>query len=60
MSAKGYLSGSVITVLGSDTKLYSANYYDKKGRVTKTVSSNLLSGYETTTTIYTLPVNLQA
>lgn len=60
LSAKGYLSGSVITVLGSDTKLYSANYYDKKGRVTKTVSSNLLSGYETTTTIYTLPVNLQA
>ena len=53
LSAKGYLSGSVITVLGSDTKLYSANYYDKKGRVTKTVSSNLLSGYETTTTIYT-------
>ncbi|MEI3456521.1 MAG: RHS repeat-associated core domain-containing protein [Bacteroides cellulosilyticus] len=53
VSAKGYLSGSVITVLGSDTKLYSANYYDKKGRVTKTVSSNLLSGYETTTTIYT-------
>ncbi len=53
VSAKGYLSGSVITVLGSETKLYSANYYDKKGRVTKTVSSNLLSGYETTTTIYT-------
>ena len=53
LSAKGSLSGSVITVLGSETKLYSANYYDKKGRVTKTVSSNLLSGYETTTTIYT-------
>ena len=62
VSAKGSLSGSVVTVLGTDTKLYSANYYDKKGRVTKTVSSNLLSGYETTTTIYTFtgkPANVK-
>ncbi len=53
LSAKGSLSGSVITVLGSETKLYSANYYDKKGRVTKSVSGNLIGGYETTTTVYT-------
>ena len=53
LSAKGSLSGSVIIVLGSNTKLYFANYYDKKGRVTKSVSGNLIGGYETTTTVYT-------
>ena len=50
---KGYLTGSEITVPGTSTKLYRAYYYDVKGQVTKTVQSNLLNGYEVTTTSYT-------
>ena len=50
---KGYLTGSEITVLGTSTRLYTAYYYDVKGQVTKTVQSNLLNGYEVTTTGYT-------
>ena len=50
---KGYLTGSEITVLGTSTRLYTAYYYDVKGQVTKTVQSNLLNGYEVTTTSYT-------
>ena len=53
IDAKGYVTGSVITVLGSSTKLYSANYYDFEGRITKTVQGNLLEGYDTTNTVYT-------
>lgn len=53
VNAKGYLTGSVTAILESGTKLYSANYYDKRGRVTKSVSGNHLGGYETTNTTYT-------
>ena len=53
INAKGLLTGSVITVLDSNAKLYSANYYDKKGRMIKDVSSNLMGGYETTNTVFT-------
>ena len=53
VNAKGYLTGSEVTVPGTTTKLYTAYYYDVKGRVTKTVQSNLLSGYDVTTTSYT-------
>ena len=34
-NAKGYLTGNVVTVLEDGKKLYSANYYDVKGRMTK-------------------------
>ena len=47
------LTASVITVLDSTTKLYSANYYNEKGRLVKTVASNHLGGYDTTVTTYT-------
>lgn len=43
---------SVITVLGSSTKLYSANYYDFEGRITKTFRQ-FAGGYDTTSTVYT-------
>ncbi|KAB4172828.1 RHS repeat-associated core domain-containing protein, partial [Bacteroides uniformis] len=47
------LTASVATVLGSSNKIYTAYYYDIKGRVAKTVQSNLLGGYDVTATIYT-------
>lgn len=50
---KGSLTGSVTTVLGSSTKLYTAYYYDIMGRVVKTVRSNLSGGYDVTETAYT-------
>ncbi|NDV60156.1 RHS repeat domain-containing protein [Bacteroides sp. 519] len=53
ISAKGLQTGSVTTVLDSSTKLYSANYYDTKGRVICAVSSNHLGGYDKITTSYT-------
>lgn len=53
VNAKGFLTGSIITVLGGNTKLYFANYYDKKGQIIKKVSGNTMGGYETTNTIYT-------
>ena len=52
-NGKGVITGSVITVLDSNIKIYSANYYDMKGRVVKTVQSNLLGGYDITSTVYT-------
>ncbi len=51
--AKGLLTGCEIAVLGNGTKLYSTLYYDIRGRVVKTVESNLLGGYDRTTTTYT-------
>lgn len=52
--AGGLLTGMVTTLLdGSGKKLYTAYYYDEKGRPEKTVSSNHLGGYDTTTTVYT-------
>ena len=62
VNAKGYLTGSITAILENGAKLYSANYYDKRGRVTKTVSSNHLGGYETTNTTYTFtgrPLTIQ-
>ena len=52
-NGKGALTASVATVLGSSNKIYTAYYYDIKGRVVKTVQSNLLGGYDVTATIYT-------
>ena len=52
--AGGLLTSTVTTLLdGSGKKLYTAYYYDEKGRLEKTVSSNHLGGYDTTTTVYT-------
>ena len=52
-NGKGALTASVATVLGSSNKIYTAYYYDIKGRVVKTVQSNLLGGYDVTATVYT-------
>ena len=51
--AMGSLTGTVMNVLGSNDKIYTAYYYDIKGRVTRKVQSNLLGGYDVTTTTYT-------
>ena len=51
--ATGSLTGTVMNVLGSSDKIYTAYYYDIKGRVTRKVQSNLLGGYDVTTTTYT-------
>lgn len=53
----GSLTGTVMNVLGGDAKIYTAYYYDFKGRVTKKVQSNLLGGYDVTTTSYTFTGN---
>ncbi|WP_243636133.1 hypothetical protein, partial [Bacteroides sp. AM30-16] len=50
---KGALTASVATVLGSSNKIYTAHYYDIKGRVVKTVQSNPLGGYDVAATVYT-------
>ena len=50
--SKGYLTGSIITVLGGSTPIWRAYYYDIKSRVTKTVENNLLSGFDITSTVY--------
>ena len=53
VSAKGLETGSRIATLEeTPTNCYTVNHYDIKGRNTKTVSSNHLSGYETVTTTY--------
>ena len=50
---RGSLTDSAVTVFGSSTKIYKAFYYDIKGRMTKSVQNNLLSGYDITSTVYT-------
>ena len=52
-NGKGYLTASVVTVLGSSNKIYKAFYYDIKGRTVKTIENNLLSGYDIHNTVYT-------
>ena len=49
----GYLTGSVIAVLGSTDKLYKAYYYDIKGQVVKSVQNNLMGGHDVTSIVYT-------
>lgn len=50
----GMLTATVSALLdGSGKRLYTAYYYDEKGRLEKTVSSNHLDGYDVTTTAYT-------
>ncbi len=50
---RGSLTGSAITVLGSSDKIYTAYYYDIRGREIKRVRNNLLGGYDVTSTVYT-------
>ncbi len=52
-ATEGALTASVATVLGSSNKIYTAHYYDIKGRVVKTVQSNPLGGYDVAATVYT-------
>lgn len=54
---KGSLTGSEITVFGDSKKIYVAHYYDIRGRVVKTVRSNLSGGYDVTATTYTFTDN---
>lgn len=54
---KGFLTGSVITALGSNDKIHVAYYYDIKGRETQRVQSNLLGGHDVTNTVYTFTGN---
>jgi hypothetical protein len=51
--AKGSITGTVMNVFGSGEKIYTAYYYDAKGRVIKTIENNLMGGYNTTETTYT-------
>lgn len=53
-SAQGYLTGAVTSLLDSSSKLFSAQYYDIRGQVVKSISSNHLGGYETINKTYTL------
>ncbi|QIK52889.1 RHS repeat-associated core domain-containing protein [Dysgonomonas sp. HDW5B] len=46
---KGLLTGTSVTLLdGSDTFLHSVSYYDNRGRVVQTISSNHLEGEDKT------------
>ena len=51
-NSRGFLTGTMTKVLGTDTKLYTAFYYDIEGHVTKKVQQNLLGGHDITTTAY--------
>ena len=57
LSGWGKLTGQVIGIPGSSTKIYVAYYYDAKGRVKRKVESNLLGGHEVTETTYTFTGN---
>ena len=48
----GRLTGCVYTLFGSELLLYKAFYYDEKGRVVKTVGTNMMGGFDTYTTTY--------
>ena len=51
-NSRGFLTGTMAKVLGTDTKLYTAFYYDIEGKVTKKVQQNMLGGHDITTTTY--------
>ena len=56
VSGQGKLTGRVsLATDGSGTaqNLYTAYYYDTRGRVTQAVQSNLLGGHDVTNTVYT-------
>ena len=51
-NSRGFLTGTMTKVFGTDTKLYTAFYYDIEGKVTKKVQQNMLGGHDITTTTY--------
>ena len=51
-NGRGKLTGSVVTVPELTSKLYKAFYYDEKGRMVKSVESNLMAGYNVVNTTY--------
>jgi RHS repeat-associated protein len=50
---KGMATGSRVKVLGTTTYLYTVNFYDDKGRVIQTQSTNNTGGTDIATTQYT-------
>ena len=56
VSGQGKLTGRVLLATdgsGTAQNLYTAYYYDTRGRVTQAVQSNLLGGHDVTHTVYT-------
>lgn len=51
-SVKGMVTGTMVNVLGSTTNLFAVSFYDKRGRLLQTHSTNLSGGRDTTTTQY--------
>lgn len=51
-SAKGLLTGMATAVLPSDTCIFSAQWYDDEDRVNAYSTTNLIGGYDVTTTKY--------
>ena len=51
--SKGMLTGTVVSVFGSDKKIATMYHYDIRGRLTKTTENNLMGGYNTKVTTYT-------
>lgn len=46
IGCKGLLTGSVTRILGTDNFLYQINYYDYKGQVVQSRSTNHMGGYD--------------
>lgn len=51
-ATKGMITGNRIKVLGTDTYLYAAHFYDDKGRIIQVQSSNASGGTDIATTQY--------
>ncbi|CUP51245.1 RHS repeat-associated core domain [Bacteroides uniformis] len=50
--SKGLLTGQMVAGLGTSGPVWKAYYYDIRGREVKRVESNVMSGYDVTTTTY--------
>ena len=53
VAANGFLTGSISSVLDTSAKLYTAAYYDIKGRPIRVTQDDHLGGYKITVTNYT-------
>ena len=53
VAANGFLTGGITFVLNSNVKLYSATYYDIKGRPIRVTQEDHLGGHKITATTYT-------
>lgn len=56
-SSKGLITGSKIRVLGTGSYLYAVNFYDSRGRLIQTHSTNYSGGKDTLTTQYSFSGN---